>query len=286
MYPNTKICPRIGQLLRQLKHSDPVLREMDQRPDVIQLNHDLRSIFQLPPNASISVSHTDPSGSGSGSGGSGASSDHQRNVPTFEALHNGLQMYVFHGKPLPHGMNEEHVSSISRVVSDAARRIFSLDHEQGRELTSLSVGLFLHELVNHMDHCVNGTTAVTRHGDDHHISLSPSHHLKNKPIELYFGHDTTLIPVASAVGVMDQIKEWPSVGSHFSFELWRNQLSNQHYVRMIYNDQPLLLPGASSHFCSFETFKQLCDRVKPHNFKQQCLMQLTPKTIKQMTTTE
>ena len=57
---------------------------------------------------------------------------------------------------------------------------------------------------------------------------------------LYFGHDSTLIPLLTSLGVFDE--QLPPLASRVTFELWRCTSSphcQQHKVRLLYNGRPL-----------------------------------------------
>jgi hypothetical protein len=55
---------------------------------------------------------------------------------------------------------------------------------------------------------------------------------------LYAAHDTTILPLLSALG--QHQTTWPVFTSHLAFELWVHR--GQHYVRVLYDGEPLELP--------------------------------------------
>jgi hypothetical protein len=59
-------------------------------------------------------------------------------------------------------------------------------------------------------------------------------------------HDTTYMPLASAIGMNNADFMRPLFGQAFIFELWRNRTSNEHFVR-IYNGAPKQYPSNYSY---------------------------------------
>lgn len=68
---------------------------------------------------------------------------------------------------------------------------------------------------------------------------------------IYSGHDTTIMPFLSALGVWDG--EWASYASIVTMELWEAE-NGDHYTRMAYNGKELILPGCDEAFCKSDAF--------------------------------
>jgi hypothetical protein len=58
---------------------------------------------------------------------------------------------------------------------------------------------------------------------------------------LFSAHDTTLLPLLSALG--QHQTAWPAFTSHLAFELWQHK--GQFYVRVLHDGEPLRLPVSS-----------------------------------------
>ena len=184
-------------------------------------------------------------------------------MPPYEFLYNGVEMYRIHNKELPEGLTDDHVEKLSQVATDVAYAHFDLKHALGKELTSLSIGPFLNELADRMN--------------DHITDQNQT--LKHKPFELYFGHDSTLIPLLCALRVTKQVQEWPGVGSGIEFELYKQTSTNNYYVKMLYNGRQLILPGAHSYYCPYPLFKRICREVQPTTkMYEQCFVGHRPRS--------
>jgi lysosomal acid phosphatase len=73
---------------------------------------------------------------------------------------------------------------------------------------------------------------------------------------LYSGHDTTLLPVLSALGVPLNIN--PPYASHIDFELYSD--NGQYTVEVFFNNEPLVLTG-SDPVCTLEEFNRIADEA-------------------------
>ncbi|ETW03570.1 hypothetical protein H310_04983 [Aphanomyces invadans] len=74
---------------------------------------------------------------------------------------------------------------------------------------------------------------------------------------LYSGHDDTVMPVLAALGGAEWLQDWPPYAAFLSFELYASKAGG-HFVRFVYQGQPLLLPGCQSDsLCPLELFKNL-----------------------------
>jgi hypothetical protein len=245
MYPNTKLCPIIGELLKHMKSKDPIIQAVDNSPEVHALKQDLSRIF-----TSDQIGHVSHSGEATDKG-----------LPTFEGIHNGFDMIKFHKKLLPPGITDEHLEKIETVVASTIYRMYSLEHEEGKKLTSLTIGLFLNEILSGMKDTMS-----------HQPDISDNS-IRYKPVELYFGHDTTIIPLLGALGISSQLNQWPGVGSGLVFELHGSK-NGEHYVRTLFNGKPMVLQGSNGYLCPFSVFEQLCKNIYPEDFYNQCKIPL------------
>lgn len=71
----------------------------------------------------------------------------------------------------------------------------------------------------------------------------------------YSGHDTTLVGFLMAIGIYDDSQ--PPFASSLIFELVEEY--NEHYIKIIYNDQVKVIPGCSQ-LCPLQWFKEYLDQ--------------------------
>ncbi|KAK9915420.1 hypothetical protein WJX75_008934 [Coccomyxa subellipsoidea] len=141
----------------------------------------------------------------------------------FTDLHDAMTSMRFHGKALPPGMSEELLLAVNR---EATRRMTALvapqaSEQHGPEMLRLSMGNLFEQIVGRMAAAAGGADPC--------------------PLFMYSGHDTTIMPILATLGV--QLKDWPEYVSNVVFELWEKneQGESKHYVRVLYNKQPLSL---------------------------------------------
>ena len=86
----------------------------------------------------------------------------------------------------------------------------------------------------------------------------------------YSAHDTTCGLFLSAFQVL---KDWPPYASHIVMELYSDPQNNW-YVKFMYNDQVMHLPGCStsSDLCDYQTFSDLAYKsvMTPQNWTAEC----------------
>jgi len=57
-------------------------------------------------------------------------------------------------------------------------------------------------------------------------------------------------------------------------ELWAERPGSKeqkHFVRFVYNDKELVLPGAPDAYCPLETFVSLAKELIPVDFERECV---------------
>jgi hypothetical protein len=67
---------------------------------------------------------------------------------------------------------------------------------------------------------------------------------------VYSGHDSTLVPFLCALGVYDD--RWPPYASNLQIEVAEGQVSEGPrglWVRVLFNDKEMQLPGAQGVWC-------------------------------------
>eukprot|EP01027_Heterolobosea_sp_BB2_P017065 GEZU01024206.1.p1 GENE.GEZU01024206.1~~GEZU01024206.1.p1 ORF type:complete len:135 (-),score=22.92 GEZU01024206.1:8-412(-) len=114
---------------------------------------------------------------------------------------------------------------------------------------------------------------------------------------LYLGHDTTVGPFLSALQI--PYSEWPAYNSNIMTELYEDNNNKsedaatsagvRHFVRILYNGQPVQIPGCNSStnalggrggraiggelgetLCPFSVFEAIATQVVPSDYKTEC----------------
>ncbi|KAL0249441.1 hypothetical protein GEMRC1_004673 [Eukaryota sp. GEM-RC1] len=116
------------------------------------------------------------------------------------------------------------------------------------EFLSLSLGQWFHELLNSIKDQFSGKSNVR------YTVLS--------------GHDTTVAPLLMLLQVGD--KEWPPYAANVAIELWR--ISNEPFVRIVYNGQPSKMKFCSAMFCPLDEFSNRVSKfsLSSEQWKAQC----------------
>ncbi|KAI7888793.1 histidine phosphatase superfamily [Mucor mucedo] len=102
---------------------------------------------------------------------------------------------------------------------------------------------------------------------------------KNDQLKLaiYSGHDTTVGPLLIILNAFDD--RWPPFGSAVLFELFKQKKSQQHFVRVRYNEKTLELPGCSQKgqhkdgdksLCTLEAFNKIVKDQVPLDWEKEC----------------
>jgi len=98
----------------------------------------------------------------------------------------------------------------------------------------------------------------------------------SKTMKLYSGHDTTVLPVLISYQLFNGI--WPSFCSSIVWELHKHKITGNHYVRVLYDFKPMILPATTSGarfgsaFVPFDEFKALTDSLSPSDFESECAL--------------
>ena len=96
-------------------------------------------------------------------------------------------------------------------------------------------------------------------------------------LSLVSAHDTTLIPILIALGVMES-GEWPDYASSIIFELYSRGVDGKQgldsQVRVIYNDEVIThkIPGAGgSEYVPVRKLQELIDSFRPRDLERDCM---------------
>lgn len=81
---------------------------------------------------------------------------------------------------------------------------------------------------------------------------------ENKPLKyvLFSAHDSSIMSVMTTLGV--PLEEVPHYASHLNFALVEND--QKYYVRVTFNDVPVMIPGCRERMCSLEEFVAVTER--------------------------
>ena len=83
----------------------------------------------------------------------------------------------------------------------------------------------------------------------------------------YSAHDTTLIGFLVA---LDNFDGWnPPYASTIFFELYKED--NGHFVKTVYNDKALVLPGCQQELCEYDTFREVLLNRTQSDITQACV---------------
>eukprot|EP00128_Syssomonas_multiformis_P010558 Colp12_sorted_trinity150504_noHs@10172 len=143
--------------------------------------------------------------------------------------------------PLPEGVTQDlHV----RTCEDARFRYYTIYKFPDYKTNAQSgIGFFIRDLMKPL------TGAVTAE--------------EKRKFFLYGVHDTTIMPLVAAFGLLDE--RWAPLASMFIFELYEVATDNgiEHEVRIVYNGKAMELP-----FCGHRT---LCNFKDFHAYVQDLL---------------
>lgn len=164
-----------------------------------------------------------------------------------------LACRVAHGLPLPQGASLELLDAVSLIAAAQARAAFS---HMGSTITRLAIGRLVGELSARLTKGSECTLCGAR-------AKSPQFrgrpHLCSHPrMVLYLGHDSTLLPLLCVLGANDGT--WPVYGATMTVELLERKLDNggcEQYVRVLYDNRELTLPGQPHSVCTLADFNAL-----------------------------
>ncbi|KAL0478736.1 acid phosphatase [Acrasis kona] len=238
MYPSGRSCPRLRKIIKQIEEKDPVIQE--HLTNVMNpLKEKLDQLFQ---NGS-----SDPSKQGEKKTESIEAVTHTepRSFPTWEGLNNTIAILQYHKRPLPEGLSDEDVEVIRDYAALKEGRIWNGDYKYDEnyapnETKRLGIGRFLGDLLTSLKSTVDGE--------------------KGPCMEIYMGHDTTLLPLLNALDVYDN--RWPPMGSNVALELYVDG-RNKYHVKIVYDDKlRCTLP--------FEEFEKNVTKLIPVDFNKEC----------------
>ncbi|KAI8644322.1 histidine phosphatase superfamily [Parasitella parasitica] len=162
-----------------------------------------------------------------------------------------------HGLKLPSDIDD----GVLRDLEDVVVKEWFYGHTASAEVRRLGLGRLMGVIRDRMSLREKGGA-----DDDEKLKLA-----------IYSGHDTTVAPLLIILDAFNN--RWPPFGSVILFELFKQKESDQHFVRVKYNQDTLELPGCQakgSHklgdksLCTFEAFKKIVKDQVPEDWEKEC----------------
>lgn len=171
---------------------------------------------------------------------------------TPENWHNTIQCHLLNKIPLPHYINEDFINLMEIRASEEVSHIFTKD------ASILGMGRLIGEMIDNFNRKI-------RNQDQ-------------RKIYLYSGHDTSIIPVLTALDIFDG--KFPPVGTYLIFELYSDE-QKKHYLRINYRDKDLQIPNLSyfehegKWVCSYDDFLKAIKDIPmtEKEFAKRCLIE-------------
>ena len=154
-------------------------------------------------------------------------------------LYDCFNVHLCHNQPIPVPIN------IYQEVVDAYswNKMEEYNYPTAQKFAQAGIGFLLQEIANLFEDTMNRKQSTT--------------------FALISGHDTTLVPILTALGVWDGV--WTPYASMINFELYYYHTSGEYYVRVLYNSSEINLPApCSSVLCPATIFfKQFLPALFP-----------------------
>jgi hypothetical protein len=152
---------------------------------------------------------------------------------TPENWHNTIQMHLLNDMPIPKYVTPDLISTFEEMASKEEVMMHT------KEISRLSIGQFLLEISQHFNH-------------------------PKFKMYLYAGHDSTIIPMLSALDVYDG--RFPPVATQVIFEMYRDG-NKTRWLRIHYRDKDLQIPNVSykkfngMNVCKWSDFEPILKMV-------------------------
>lgn len=123
-------------------------------------------------------------------------------------------------------------------------------------------------------------------------TTNPSPTKSTKKLYVYSGHDATLVPLLSSLGILNSNSAWPPFASNVIIELFEDKRqgqqqqsnttatttnNNPYFVRVKYQEKPVTIPeckafasSSDESLCPVDEFFKIIDRYYPNDYKEQC----------------
>ncbi|XP_039697313.1 lysophosphatidic acid phosphatase type 6 isoform X2 [Pteropus medius] len=124
----------------------------------------------------------------------------------------------------------------ARVIEQRAVDVALYVQNGDREGLQMTVGPFLHLLESNL---LSAVDPATPPGD-------------TRKLYLYAVHDTTLIPLLTALGIFDH--KWPPFAVDMTIELYQHQKSKEWFVQLYYHGEKQVPRGCPDQLCPLDKF--------------------------------
>ncbi|CEP20088.1 hypothetical protein [Parasitella parasitica] len=178
--------------------------------------------------------------------------------PSANGLLDTLVAAKVHGFKLPSDIDDD---DVLRDLEDVVVKEWFYGHMVSAQVRRLGLGRLMGVIRDRMSLREKGGI-----DDDEKLKLA-----------IYSGHDTTVAPLLIILDAFND--RWPPFGSVILFELFKQKESNQHFVRVKYNENTLELPGCQAKgdhkqgdksLCTFEAFKKIVKDQVPEDWEKEC----------------
>ena len=177
-------------------------------------------------------------------------SDKEEDI-SFTALYDVSHSVKFHSNQHHQSMSDGLLKELELKAVEAMKGFVA--PEDNQEMVSLSIGKVLKDILQNMDQAASGKTV-------------------NAKMQLFSGHDTTLMPILVALG--HELVRWPPFMSNLIFELYWSRSLQKHFVRIVYNKQVLRLKGDNGEgFVELSTFNQQLQKFISTDYNSACSAQ-------------
>jgi hypothetical protein len=153
-----------------------------------------------------------------------------KNIEELDQLADNLYIRKMHQLPLPNGISSEDADAIISLSDSVIVHDFKL-----KETTDPTGRNFIKAVANYLKLSMQNKTSL-------------------KYI-LFLGHDASIMCVMNTLG--SPLEKTPPYASRLNFSLWKN--ADQYYVKVTFNNQPVVIPGCNKEICSVEQFYKITD---------------------------
>ncbi len=189
-------------------------------PYVSGLEERLREAVKLPAPEQPAES----AGAGdNGAGGAGEEKKEEKKEGVrFVAMYDVAKAYKFHTGTVPphYEMGKELLKELERAAVETMKAFVAPENQS--EMLALSIGKVVEDLLAGMRQVAEGPGPGAGVG---------------QKMQLYSGHDTTLMPLLVALGY--KLEEWPPFMSNLIFELYWSEARRTHVVKIYFNRELL-----------------------------------------------
>jgi len=157
-------------------------------------------------------------------------------------------VYYCNGFTLPDGVDGSFILSMNQA--QAWQWSYTYAYPDVQTGAQTGIGFLIKDIYDALQHAVAKVSSKVERESVNYTNFV-----------LYSGHDTTILPLLVAYRVDDGYL--PHYASTLYWELFR-QSNNKFFVRMVYNEKELLVPGCASVYCDYNTFMSVTEKLLPN----------------------